>query len=303
MLIKYMSPQKLAEKYRALIKTRMSLYDIGTAHDEKSHWYTMDGLKYPSVTAKLQILKDEGLMNWKMNRALEYLRNYIMAGSNIDLDSNNIDEFIAEAKLAPQLEFEGAGSIGTQVHDWRERWFSEIIQSTDDMTIDHVLDKDADSAVISGCRGIHKFMEETDYIPVATELRLASHELKLGGSLDDIGILPHPYKVEVDNPVLGKGYKIRYKPKLALIDLKTSNIGDKASYFLQVALYYYMFKRLTGITLQEFYILHVSKVDGTYKLIPIPDIVERIKDAKLVLKLNDSLERIAEAKKKKPIII
>lgn len=298
-----MSPQKLAEKYRALIKERMSQYDIRTDHDATGHYYVFEGKRYPSVTKELATLKDEGLMNWKMNRALEYLKPILLDPVALDgkTREEKLNEITQAAKLAPQLEFEGAGDIGRQVHDWRERWFRTIIG--DDQLVGSGLAKVADPSVVSGCRAITKFVEDTGYIPVACELPLASHDLGIGGMLDDIGILPNPIKVLKSDPVMGDGYRTVYKPKLCLVDLKTSNIGDKTSYFLQVAFYYYMFKKMTGITCHEFYILHVSKTDGSYKLIPINNMRELVKDARLLIKLNRSLDRINQEKKKEPIII
>ena len=298
-----MNLQKLTTKYRELIRERMSKYEVGTAHDARSHFYTLEGQTYPSVTAKLQILKDQGLMNWKMNRALSVVEDFCQRYSGIVLKPEDMRLMLDKAREAPQLEFEGAGSIGTTVHDWKDSVFKSLIDGKDWEYASAIMMSEPEPAVISGCRAISAFIHDTGYIPLASELRLASHKLKLGGSLDDIGILPNPVKVTVDDPVLGVGYKTVYKPKLVLIDLKTSNIGDKTSYFLQVALYYEMFRKMTGIKLQQFYILHASKVDGTYKLIEIKNMYQRIKDAKLVLKLNDALDQIDKDKKKVPIIL
>jgi hypothetical protein len=298
-----MKPQELANKYRALIKERMGAYDIRPDHDNTGHYYVFEGKRYPSVTKELATLKDEGLMNWKMNRALGYVQEYYLGVLSVDKNEERevrMEKLIAEAKLAPQLEFEGAGDIGRQVHDWRETWFTYWIETNKDPA---PVFTGTDPSVISGCRGIKKFVDETGYIPVACELSLASHDIGVGGMLDDVGILPNPVKVPKSDPDMGEGYKTVYKPKLCLIDLKTSNIGDKTSYFLQVAFYYYMFKKMTGISCQEFYILHVSKTDGSYKLIPINNMRELIKDAKLLIKLNKSLARINQDKKKEPIII
>lgn len=301
-----MNPQKLAEKYRALIKERMSQYDIRTDHDATGHYYVFEGKRYPSVTKELATLKDEGLMNWKMNRALEFLKPILLDPVALDgkTREERLDEIVRTARLAPQQEFEGAGDIGRQVHDWREQVFRQVIDGADWESAFAITSNIPPSpAVISGCRAIKKFKEDTGYIPVACELSLANHDLGIGGMLDDVGILPNPTKVPKSDPVMGDGYRTVYKPKLCLVDLKTSNIGDKTSYFLQVAFYYYMFKKMTGITCHEFYILHVSKTDGSYKLIPINNMRELVKDARLLIKLNRSLNRINQEKKKEPIII
>lgn len=305
-----MTPQKLAEKYRALISARMP--KIETAHDDTGHFYMFNGQKYPSVTKALQMLKDEGLMNWKMNKALEWIKSWVLAASedskqNID---SNINELIEQAKLAPTKEFEDAGDIGKIVHYIRQNWFDTMIRMEklldgQLMNIPEVIPP----AAISGLRGVKKFVDETGYIPIACELYVASEELEIGGTLDDIGILPGEQKIPIpdivtsNGHVLSGGYKTVYHPKLVLLDLKTSNIGTKTSYYLQIALYFHMFKKLTGINIKEFYILHVSKIDGTYKLIRIKNMPQLIRDAKTLLKLKKSLDRIDDEKKKEPIIV
>ncbi len=40
---------------------------------------TIYGPVYPSVTGKLQVLKDEGLINYKMNRAVEFFGNFLFS--------------------------------------------------------------------------------------------------------------------------------------------------------------------------------------------------------------------------------
>lgn len=302
-----MSPQKLAEKYRALIRERMPV--IETDHGETGHYYVYEGKRYPSVTKELQTIKDEGLMSWKMNRALDYVLENIDFVKTLHGDDwdRAIYGIVENAKLAPQLEFEGAGNIGVRVHDIREEFFQMWINSPTGTTrpILHKNRPDETPPVMSGIRGIDKFLEDTGYIPVACELKLANHDLGIGGTLDDIGILPYPGKIPIESEAdwQKNGYKTKYDPKLCLVDLKTSNIGNKNSYFLQVALYYYMFRKLTGIKCQEFYILHVSKTDGSYKLIPIKNIEQRIKDAKLLLQLNKALRNIEEDKKKETIML
>ena len=93
--------------------------------------------------------------------------------------------------------------------------------------------------------------------------------------------------------------RCNYKAKktLALIDLKSSN-QMKEHYFLQVAMYYEMFRKLTGIKIDRFHILKVSKTDGTYFLQEIRDMGMVIECAKHELKLSDGMDKIREMMKK-----
>jgi len=211
--------------------------------------------------------------NWKLARAMDYIFQHFP-----EINNENILEYLDKAKKAPQLEFENAGNIGREVHGWREEWFGRIIKGDER---DSRLISSSSPPVISCCRAIQKFVSDYDYHPIACELYLADHKFKLGGTLDDIGFVGG---------------------ELSLVDLKTSNIGDKNSYFHQVALYYLMFWRLYKIRIKKFYILHVSKTDGTYNLIEIKNMPQLIKEAKLVLKLSDALDRLTESKKKERVV-
>lgn len=259
------------------IQATKQLLNIQPDHDEEGHFYTYQGKRYPSVTGRLKILKDASLGNWKMNRALDYIFQHFP-----EITNENLMEHLELAKLLPQMEFETAGSIGTAVHDWRERWMYDLINNGFDRSTVPAYDPLADPQVVSGCRAFQKFMAETDYVPIACELNLADEKLETGGSADDIGIM---------------------NGKVGFMDVKTSNIGDKDSYFYQVALYVYMFEKLYGIRTYWHKILHLSKTDGTYKLIDIPDIRKRIKEAKHIIAVDKMLQELKVEKKKQPIVI
>lgn len=285
------------DRLRAKIKARSAELGIVPDHDSTGHWYKFEGQRLKSVTYHLAILKDPGLMNWKMNRALEYVGENIKYSPNFKpnywLEIKTIADFIEAAKQVPVTEFEGAGSIGKQVHDWRQEWFEALIEDKE-TAIPRDQFGQFDGAVISGCRGLMKFMKDTHYIPLATELYVADGKLGIGGTLDDIGLLP------------------RFKDgnltvfDLVLIDLKTSNIGDKEAYYAQVCLYLAMFKKLYKLHPKGSYILHLSKENGTYDLIPLHercDIKKTTKWAKDVVKVSQGLDELKAGKKIKPRII
>lgn len=264
--------QKLREK----IKLRTEELAIRPDHDEFGHWYRFGDQKYASVTGRLTLLKDPSIGTWRINRVLDYIKsNYT------EFTEETIHLHIEKAKSVPQLEFEGAGSLGTAVHDWREAVFSKVIEGStwEEAWRVPVPNQDyvSDSRFISACRAIKKFVEENDYRPVACELYVADHKLQTGGQVDDIGFV---------NGVL------------SLVDLKTSNQGDKESYYAQTALYMHMFRQLYKIRPPRLSILHVSKTDGTYKLLEIKEVTETIKWAKKVVEVGQGLERIKESKKK-----
>lgn len=290
---------------RSKIKARTAELGIVTDHDEKGHWYKSGGHRYPSVTRKLALIKDEGLMNWKMNTALGHIGQVLKILKASEWDEGKIIALIKDAKLAHQLEFEGAGDIGKAVHDWREEWFSQWIEwaskVSDLKNYEISLPDDERPQVKASCEAIRRCIWDLKAQPLACELALTDDKLELGGMLDDIWAVPIDTKVKaslVSGDPLSGGYKLKRKWEVWFLDLKTSNIGNKNSYYMQVATYWAMFRKLYKIKIDKVFILHTSKTRfGEYELIPVKHPAEYFKMAKTTYKLYDDLQRLKELKK------
>lgn len=232
------------------------------------------GPVYPSVTGKLQILKDEGISDYKMNRALDYL----FANFSKLTEDNLMEHIDAASKVSGGILMD-AGDIGTRCHDYREAVFRSWIETgvrPEDFTT-FIPPEDVDVRATSAMRALQKFCIKEGYVPVACELLMYSHKLKTAGTLDDIGLMekviregradcPHPGQLTTAKGVIRcVACDRKTELKLVLMDLKTSN-QFKNHYFFQVALYYWMFVQLTGIRPEICFILKVSKEDGTYKI-------------------------------------
>ena len=303
---------------RLKIRTALPEGLVVPQHTEKEHFYgvganhggvvttgTGDPV-YPSVTGKLQHLKDEGLANFKMNRALEY----IFANFAKFTDAN-IMEHIAAAERMPADIFEDAGDIGTYIHDAREKIFSQWIETgVRPADFQSFIGQDRqDIRAISAIAALERFCDEWSYIPVVTELYVYSHTLKTAGALDDIGLIREQVR-EGDTPCathdifqdpeknidrcLTCGAK--WKWLLVLMDLKSSN-RFKDSYFFQVSMYYEMFRKLTGIKIDRAFILKVSKEDRTYKIEDLKRPAKLAQYAKHIIKTNDGLAFIKTLRK------
>lgn len=280
-----MTCHELVNQYRTLFK---SLPKVETAHTEKGHYYVSPTTHeaYHSVTYYTSFIKDPSIGNYKMNRAIELITkewNYVRV-----YKSGDIESIMARAKLAPEDAFTGAGDIGTQTHNWRQGFFQDwISQGRMELTPkeidDYPIPKNFDSEVISGCRAIKKFLKDTGYIPVACELALVDEELKIGGSVDDLGVFPNG-----TNPYLG------------FIDLKTSNQGKKPAYAYQVRGFYQgMIRKTFAIVPKKTMILHTSKKNGSYDLIDLTDMDFLEKDAENLVRLSRSWDKVVEGFKPK----
>lgn len=265
---------------------------IVTDHNEKGHFYKVvdayvkdvlkrESVTYPSVTGKLQVLKDPSIANFKMNRAMDYIF------SNFDnMNHGNLMEHLTEAKQASTLIFEDAGHIGTTIHDIREdyfqKWIDTGVRPADIFSFIPEVKKD--KRIVSALRAIDQFVNETGYIPVACELFVYSHKFETAGTLDDLGIMRWPFSGRegdlscqhelIYNSEKNVGHclkcSLKYRMAFVLMDLKTSN-QFKDHYFFQVGIYYDMFKQLAKIAgvdlkIDHAFILKASKEDGRYKI-------------------------------------
>lgn len=257
---------------------------VVTAHTERGHFYKIvdndhpDGITYPSVTGKLQVLKDEGLINYKMNRVIDF----VFANWKQFTDEN-IMKFLDDASNVPADILKDAGDIGTIIHDAREAFFKEWIRRDQHPVVEvkEFLPPDCvDIRAISALRALDKFIKDYDYVPIVTELLVYDHKLKVGGMLDDLGLMTDE-----------QGNR-----KFVLMDIKSSN-QFKDHYFFQVALYYYMFYRLTELRPQRCFILKLSKTDGTYKIEDLYRPSTLASYARSMVRTNNGLDYIRSLRK------
>jgi hypothetical protein len=297
---------ELREKIRAALPEG----SVVTAHTEKEHFYKVvaTGDVYPSVTGKLQVLKEEGISDWKMNRALDYVFTH-----HSKFTDETVMMHLQAAAQVPVDQFEAAGDIGTRIHGYRELYFEEWMKTgiKPASAVSFIPEVERDVRAISAMRALEKFCAETEYEPVITEQRVYNKKLKLAGALDDLGTMRKvvekgrdlclhidcmaiPDNKKYDWACIGCGRKT--KREFVLMDLKTSN-QFKNHYFFQVALYFDMFRLLTGLTPERCFILKVSKEDGTYKIEDLKRPKRLAQYARQVLKVNEALDFIKSLRK------
>lgn len=284
-------------------------------HTKEGHFYQVVGMSegedlskiiiYPSVTGKLQILKDQGLMNYKMNRAIDYFKNYLFSLINLP-SMEDIDKACELAGRVSQDILEDAGDIGTRIHNYRELIFNEWIKTgvrPADFT-KFIPPEDVDVRAISGVRALQSFCEEMDYIPVVCEKLVYSHEDKVAGTLDDLGLMREIIREGdqdcqheiVDGRCLKCDYKYRYE--FILMDIKTSN-QLKDHYFFQVCLYWRMFWKLMGVKWkpERCIIVQLSKENGRYKIEDLKEPAKLAAYARHMLKTNEAVDFIKVLRK------
>lgn len=264
---------------------------------------------YPSVTGKLQILKDEGLINYKMNRAIEHLSNFMFSLKGVP----SMEEIGNACEVAARISQDilaDAGDIGTRVHNTREVIYEEWIK-TGVRPVDFtrfIKEEEYDIRVVSALRALEKMCIELDYIPVWCELLVYDDKLKTAGTLDDLALVRFELvkgRVECEHQMMdtqhGKQTCMECGRQLSrhyftLVDLKTSN-QFKDHYFFQVALYWRMFKNLVGIKPEKQLIVKLSKEDGTYKIEDLKKGPKLAEYAAKMVQTHDGLEFIKSLRK------
>lgn len=269
-------------RLRTYIKQRTAELGIGTDHSDEGHFYTTPKTeRFPSVTGKLKVVPSKGVMEWKMNRALEWIReNNIL--------ETPLETFLKLAAAAPDQAYAELASIGNAVHQWRELWFCNWID-TSEPDVPSVIDPRPE--VIAACGAIARCMVDTGALPIACELRLTSSRLGIGGTLDDLWLVPVR---QADQSIVWETW---------LVDLKTSaSVDNKLSFYLQVSTYWSMFKKLyPKVKIDKCFILHVSKeMHGQYKLVPIKNPKRYSQIAETAFRFSAELEELAEDKR--PVI-
>lgn len=237
--------KKIAKK---LPQTRLQLLD------GPSHIYldNVTGSRYISATTRMSFINNEHNNEWRVTRALEHA---------YDIRNQNISEkeFITQSKAHASSVFQGAGSIGTTIHQVIDDYLSERIRSGGvdllaqpanvlgyvDGTVG---EKQADYRVWSAIRGFQDFEEEYRYIPLASEIKVWNEKYKIAGTIDGVGLIAHR----------------DFGSCIAILDWKTSN-QFQATYSWQTAIYWYMFWKLTGIKPERVMIVKLDKEKGMYK--------------------------------------
>jgi hypothetical protein len=292
--------------YRQIILDKIPEGSVQTRHTDEGHYYEIVpvGKTFRSVTGKLQILKDESLINYKANRALDYIfANYK------SFTDENIMQHIDEASKVSGGILKDASTTGTSIHDCRQDYFNDWIKNDKkpDDILKYIPEWQVDVRVVSGLRALDKFITEKDYIPIVCEQYVYDDKFEVAGTLDDVGLMRVPkregspecqHEMFVDKKFVHRCLKceLKYRYELVLLDLKSSN-QFKDHYFFQVSMYHMMFKKLTGLKPKRCLILKVSKEDGTYKIEELRNIGKLTRYAINMLKTNEALDFIRSIRK------
>lgn len=302
-----------AEQLRARIALAIPEGAVVAEHTKGGHFYRImmpdedgtAGQVYPSVTGKIQIIKDEGLINYKKNRVIDYVfSNYKK------FTDQNIMEHLALAERVPEDILSDAGDIGNDIHEVRENIFRDVITGKNQFQgmdfLSYIPPEKEDVRIKSAIRALSAFVKDYEYVPVATELFVFSHKLKVAGTLDDIGLITKVIRsgnpdcqhemIAKQRDVVCLKCGLKKRTFFCLLDVKTSN-QFKDHYFFQVALYYQMFYALTDLRPEICFILKLSKENGTYKIEEMRQISKLSAYARHMIQTDNGIKFIRKIRK------
>jgi len=201
-----------------------------------SHRYKKQGEKQyiPSVTTITGIIdKSRQLIYWAVNLTKNYLLDKYNSGETIDIET------IYEACDQYNKKRDDAASIGTQVHDWAEK-FSIAIRNSEPIP---EINKDFDDRVVMGINGFLDWVEESKVKFIEAEKLVYSEKYNYCGLADAI--------VEIN------GKKI-------LVDYKTGKDIYSGMHY-QVSAYVNAYNEEHEDKIQSAIIVHFNKETGVFK--------------------------------------
>jgi PD-(D/E)XK nuclease superfamily len=164
-------------------------------------YYTIDGKKVPSVTSILNVLNKPQLVNWAARITRDFIKQELFAFRRADSFRDlDLDNLLAKSAKEHDRVRTAAADHGIAVH-------SSIASYVGDKSnITH-----NDPVII----GFREWQESSQFVPIASERLVFSHEHGFAGTADLIGTL---------------------NGRLALLDIKTGR-GVYPEYKLQLAAY------------------------------------------------------------------
>ena len=105
-----------------IMLTSNKLYNgqVEIMFNDDAHIYYKDDKRIPSVTNILQVIAKPALVPWAAKVTAEYIKSKIMAG--VPYDELYLNDVFESGKMAHKTQKQSAGSAGTLIHSWIERY-------------------------------------------------------------------------------------------------------------------------------------------------------------------------------------
>lgn len=187
-----------------------NLYDgaVTMVYDPIKHMYTANGVLVPSVTSVTGIVDKPALIHWAVNESLDHIRHVWKPGKGYTKDQ--IRAILYDAKEARFRTSGKALNIGTEAHDWIERYIKSRIL---DLTTPEMPDY---PPILNAVNAYLEWEAQAGNIEyIASERKVYSRKYMYSGTVDIL--------MEIDGKVI-------------VADLKTSK-AIYPEYYIQCAAY------------------------------------------------------------------
>lgn len=235
--------------------SEMLIHGNTLTFDEKKHAYTWAGKFVPGVTTILSCIGKPALIPWAAGMASTHWHQAIKSGRT------DYDVILKEAKSAHRTKAQAAADIGSNVHEYAEKFFKKK-----DLPFLHT-----DQAK-RGVEAFHKWMDSHKIEIMASERRVFSKEFYYAGTCD--------FVAKIDG-VMGVG------------DIKTSS-GIYPEMRLQTAAYQHALEEEKGIKFPVRWIIRFDKKTGEFEAKSFYNFDLDFSGFKAALNLHRSLKSIGE---------
>jgi len=206
-----------------------------------SHRYKLQGEKnyLLSVTTCTGVIdKSRVLINWALGLANTHLKQFLEDRQGQHFTSDELLPVVEEAIKLHTIKKEEAASIGTQTHDYAEKFGKAILAGENLPDIDPNLDE----RVVNGINAFLQWFNTHNVQFLDAERMLYSKQNEYVGFTDAIAVLDG---------------------KKTIIDYKTSK-GIYSDYNYQLAAYWAAYEEETGDKLDQALIAHFDKETGDF---------------------------------------
>jgi hypothetical protein len=230
--------------------------------DRQKHVYTVDDEVVPNVTTITGVIAKQGLADWSMRLALEYVKGCALKAARA-LNEVELEAILGDAARASDRVRDESGAIGRSTHQWIERHIGRQIESGLPSWGQPVEPLPSHAGVRAAVEAFLEWELEAQPTYLASERKVFSREHHYTGTTDAIalirGTLVDAWREAKRGRVMEaiKGLKKRR----VLLDFKTSNRVFVEAH-LQTVAYDIAVSEEEGVRSDDRVILHLPKEAG-----------------------------------------
>ena len=202
------------------MKQEFLLYDgkVKLTFDDARHIYSVNDKTVYGVTSITGIIDKPALKYWAVNMGIEYLKENLKPG--VALDEIEISTLLTETKSAHTKRLSKAGDIGTQIHEWLEKYVKAVLNK---QTIPN---KPVNKEMQKAIKGFFEWAKENDVKLIASEQKIYSKKYHYAGTFDLLALV-NGKKTIVDFKTSKAIYPEMFLQASAYLQAKEEELGEQ----------------------------------------------------------------------------